>query len=255
MIIGTGFGDGATVTFGGVAATSVVVHDSNHISCVTGPHAAGAVDIVVTNPDAQTGTLASGYTYTAAVWTDGNQLVQQEPSPGPGWTALLTSPAIPTITSVSPAVGPTSGFIPGVGSVLITGTGFIEGAVVTFDGTTCLGTQIPNSKQIEAIPPAHAVGLVSIVVTNPDSQFALAIYLYENPIPVITGLSPTAGKTAGGDTLKVFGTDFVSPVNVLFRSQFGVLAAASVTFVNSQYIICVTPAHSKGPTYIQVVSS
>jgi hypothetical protein len=37
------------VTFGGVAATSVEVVDDSTVTCVTGAHAAGAVDVVVTD--------------------------------------------------------------------------------------------------------------------------------------------------------------------------------------------------------------
>jgi hypothetical protein len=46
-IRGTNFESGATVTFGGVAATNVVVQDSTKIFCTTPAHAAGDVDVVV----------------------------------------------------------------------------------------------------------------------------------------------------------------------------------------------------------------
>ena len=62
-ITGTGFVSGATVTFGGTAATGVTVVNGTTITCTTPAHAAGAVTVVVTNPDTQTGTLASGFTY------------------------------------------------------------------------------------------------------------------------------------------------------------------------------------------------
>lgn len=65
---GSGFADGATVTFGGVSATSVVVASSHYITCQTPTHAAGAVNVVVTNPDAQASN-AVVYTYlSATVW-------------------------------------------------------------------------------------------------------------------------------------------------------------------------------------------
>lgn len=50
-IVGTNL-TGATVrTLGGVALTSVVVVDDNHITGVTGAHAVGLVDLVITTPD------------------------------------------------------------------------------------------------------------------------------------------------------------------------------------------------------------
>jgi hypothetical protein len=62
-ISGTGFAAGATVTFGGVTASNVKVVGSTTITVTAPAHAAGVVNVVVTNPDAQSGTLASGYTY------------------------------------------------------------------------------------------------------------------------------------------------------------------------------------------------
>src|SRR5207248_799697 len=81
---GTGFQSGATVKLGGTAAINVVVASSPSITATTAAHAAGVVDVVVTNTDAQSGTLTSGYTYTA------------------------TTPA-PTITSISPNSGTANG--------------------------------------------------------------------------------------------------------------------------------------------------
>lgn len=62
-LAGTGFVTGATVTFGGVAATSVAVASPTSITATTPARAAGSVNVVVTNPDGQSSTLAGGYTY------------------------------------------------------------------------------------------------------------------------------------------------------------------------------------------------
>jgi hypothetical protein len=63
FVSGTGFNTGATVTIGGVAATNVAVLRSTLLSASTGPHAAGAVDVVVRNTDNQSGTRPAGFTY------------------------------------------------------------------------------------------------------------------------------------------------------------------------------------------------
>jgi len=62
-ITGTGFQLNVTVTFDGLAATGVMVVDANTITATTPAHGPGVVDIVVTNPDTTTGTLASVFTY------------------------------------------------------------------------------------------------------------------------------------------------------------------------------------------------
>jgi hypothetical protein len=60
---GTGFLSGATVTFGGAAATNVVVVSSIKITAKTPAHAPGPVNVTVTNTNATTATLNSAYTY------------------------------------------------------------------------------------------------------------------------------------------------------------------------------------------------
>lgn len=62
-ITGTDFATGATVTFGGNAATSVNVVNDTTITCVTPAGTAGAVDVVVTNTDTGTVTEEDGFTY------------------------------------------------------------------------------------------------------------------------------------------------------------------------------------------------
>ena len=65
-ITGTNFVSGATVSFGGTAATAVTVTKSTLITAAAPAHAAGTVNVVVTNPDGQSATLANGYIYSAA---------------------------------------------------------------------------------------------------------------------------------------------------------------------------------------------
>ena len=65
-INGAGFEFGATVTLDG-AATNATVMSSRQIVAETPTHAAGTVDVVVTNPDGQSASLTGGFTY--AVFT------------------------------------------------------------------------------------------------------------------------------------------------------------------------------------------
>jgi len=72
-ISGTGFVAGATVRLGLTDATNISVLNSTTITATTPPHAAGPVNVVVQNPDSQSGTLVNGFTYAS-----------------PGETVLLT---------------------------------------------------------------------------------------------------------------------------------------------------------------------
>src|SRR5207249_4269988 len=67
-ITGSGFTSGQapfTVTFGGVSATNVTQTDNTHLTATTPAHAAGAVDVVVTDKGgpSQAFTLNNGFTY------------------------------------------------------------------------------------------------------------------------------------------------------------------------------------------------
>jgi hypothetical protein len=62
-INGSGFNAGAGLTFGGAAATNVVVVSAVKITARTPAHALGAVNVTVTNADTTTGTLTNGYLY------------------------------------------------------------------------------------------------------------------------------------------------------------------------------------------------
>jgi hypothetical protein len=71
-INGTGFAAGASVTFGGSAATNVVVVSAVKITARTPAHALGAVNVTVTNTDTTNGTLVNGYLYKAQQFDPNN---------------------------------------------------------------------------------------------------------------------------------------------------------------------------------------
>ena len=122
-ISGSGFVSGATVTFGGTAAT-VTALTATSITVTTPAHAAGAVSVVVTDPSGQIATLANGFTYAAVV--------------------------TPSISSISP----TSGTRNGGTTVTISGSNFVSGATVTFGGTKATVRSL-SSGSISVSTPSH----------------------------------------------------------------------------------------------------
>jgi PKD repeat protein len=64
-ISGAGFAPGASVSVGGLPATSVTVQSSSSIAAVTPAHLPGVVDVSVINADGRAATLPGGYTYVA----------------------------------------------------------------------------------------------------------------------------------------------------------------------------------------------
>jgi hypothetical protein len=96
-ITGTGFLAGAAVSLGGTAATGVTVASSTSITATTPAHAAGAVNVVVTNSDNQSGTLSSGYTYSGGGGGGGISFVQVKAGVATsGSSVAVTYPAAQT---------------------------------------------------------------------------------------------------------------------------------------------------------------
>ena len=72
----------------------------------------------------------------------------------------------PAITSVSPSLGPPAGGT----TVTVTGTGFMPGATLWFDGVAATGVTVVSDTTITGTTPAHAAGAVAVHVQNPTGQ-------------------------------------------------------------------------------------
>ncbi len=231
-IAGTGFLPGATVKMGGTSAIVLAVVNSAIITATAPAHAAGAVDVVVTNTDAKNGTLTSGYTFTAPA---GN------------------NPA-PTVTSINPTTGVTTGGT----AVTITGTGFLSEATVKVGGTAATSVTVVNATTITATTPAHAAGAASVVVTNTDNKSGTLTNGYtftapagNNPAPTVTSINPATGVSTGGTAVTITGTGFLTGATV----QVGGASATSVTVVNATTIMASTPAHAAGAVSVVVTNT
>src|SRR6202008_3244382 len=214
-ITGTNFAAGATVTFGGTAATNVVVVNGTQITATTPAHAAGAVTVSVT-VNGQAGNLASGYTYNAP----------------------------PTVSSVSPNNGPVAGGT----AVTINGTNFAAGATVTFGSNTATNVVVVSPTQITATTPAGSAGAVTVTVTVNGQAGSLASgFTYVAP-PTVTSVSPNTGTTSGGTAVTITGTNFAAGATVTFGSN----AATNVAVLSGTQITATTPAGGGGAVTVTV---
>jgi len=228
-ITGTDFQQGATVVFGDVPAAKINSVTSTSIEAVTPVHDAGNVDVTVTNPDTRSDTLLAAFTF--------------EGSPPP-----IVGPA-PTISSVLPNSGPVIG-----GTVVtITGTDFQSGATVTFGQSPATAVVFSSATQLLATTPAHAQGIVDVIVRNPDTQSAPVSggFTYQPvPAPTISGLQPTSGPTVGGTLVRIAGANFLAAATVSFGGE----PATPVTVTSSTQIDTVTPAHAAGVVDVWVTN-
>lgn len=218
VIAGTGFVAGATVAIGGTAATGVVVNSATEIVATTPAKAAGTYNLVVTLPDTTTYTKANAFTYAAT----------------------------PTITTLSPASGPTAG-----GTVVtMTGTNFRAGATVTFGGTAGTSVVVNSATEIVVTTPAKAAGAYNVVVTNSDtSTYTKASGFTFGDQPTITAVAPATVGTAGGASVQVTGTNFRTGATM----TVGGTAFTGVTVNSATELVATAPAKVEG-TYNVVVT-
>ena len=169
-ITGTGFaGAGATsVTFGATAAAGFTVNSATSITATAPSRSAGTVDVRVTTAGGISATSAADqYTYVAA----------------------------PTVTSISPTVGPVTGGT----TVIITGANFSGATAVTFGATAATGYTVNSATQITATAPAGA-GTVDVRVTTTGGTSATSVadrFTYQSAPTILISPSALPGWVVG----------------------------------------------------------
>lgn len=168
-----------------------------------------------------------------------------------------------TITSITPASGPTAGgtTITILGTDLYYGT---SGPAVTIAGATAPVTSWRiygafGETEIIAITPLGAAGPADVRVVTADPQYEdrlLALspgaFTYVAPVPAITvtGVSPASGLTTGGEAVTITGTGFSG--GSAPTVSLGGTAATGVTVVSNTTITATTPARAAGTVDVSV---
>jgi hypothetical protein len=237
-ITGTNFNPGDTTTsvsFGGAAATNVVVVSPTEITAVSPPSplpapGTGPVDISVTDA---------------------------------GGTSSNSPPVVFTyetfntnVTGLNPKAGPVAGGT----TVVITGNGFTGALAVDFGPAHPAASFTVNSDtQITAVSPPssppNTPGPVDVTVTtalgtSPDvlaDQFTYEL----GPTISANGIVPNEGPTAGGTAVTITGTNFV-PGDATTSVSFGGNSATDVVVVSPTEITADSPPGAAGPVNVTV---
>jgi hypothetical protein len=216
-ITGKYFTGAASVTIGGKAAASYKVVSDTTITAVTPAGKPGMAIVAVTTVDG-TGTKAAAYTYVAA----------------------------PVIASVSPNAGLAAGGT----AVTITGTGFTGATSITLGGTAATSFTVVSDTSITAVTPAKAAGTADITVTTAGGTGTKTdAYTFVMP-PEITGLAPSEGPLAGGNTVTITGSNLQGATAVFFGTM-----AASFAVISDTQIAAVAPAGSVGGAFATVTTA
>ncbi len=215
-ITGTGFLGATAVTFGPTEATSFQVVSATQITAVVPAGIQGTHNVQVVTPG----------------------------GPSPLSSADVFSYLVPTITSLSPSSGPSSGGT----TVTVKGTDFTGATAVTFGPHEATSFQVVSATQITAVAPAGS-GTPNVQVIVPGGSSVLAAgdnFSYLGP--TVASLSPSSGPSEGGTTVTITGTGFLGATAV----TFGPTEATSFQVVSATQITAVAPAGSGTPN-VQVV--
>jgi hypothetical protein len=221
-IAGNDFTGTTSVYFGLTPAASWLVINDGFIVAVSPPHTAGTVHVTVT-------TVAGGPSAST-----------------PADRFTFVGPAAVQVSSISPAVGPTSG-----GTVVtVYGSGFAGTLSVYFGGVPSPSFAVLNDGILQAVAPAHTAGTVHVVVSSvsgSSAPTAADLFTYGG-VPFVVSVSPTFGPTSGGTVVTVTGAGFTGATAV----TFGGYASSSFAVVDDGELIAVSPAHFAGPVDVVV---
>jgi protein kinase-like protein/IPT/TIG domain-containing protein len=228
IISGTDLGRTTRVTFGGAAGK--ILSDSNTQITVTSPTGKGTVNIIVTTPDG-----------SSAVTTVGHFMYRSSTSP------RLPHPAV---TGISPNSGSTTGGT----RVTISGTNLNGATEVSFGGEAATIVS-DSSTQITVISPAGA-GAVNVTVTTMGGASAATTvgkFTYHtmppgSPRPMVNGISPGSGSTAGRTKVTITGTNLANATGVSFGNTGALIVSDSGTQIT------VTSPAGKGTVNVTVTT-
>lgn len=153
----------------------------------------------------------------------------------------------PAVTCFEPKTGAVGG-----GDTLVLTGAFLTGSTVTVGGVACTGVTVDaTGKLLGCLTPAHAQGVVPIVVDNGHGHTTAGTFQFgaaTGGAPSITSVTPNSGAAA--DSVIIDGANLSTVTAV----RFGATAATSfaVDTPTVGRITAVAPAHAAGSVTLEV---
>ena len=143
----------------------------------------------------------------------------------------------PSISSLSPNAGPLAGGT----SVTLSGAAFSTGMSVDIGGVACASVSVVSTNSATCTTGVNTAGAKTVSLTTTDGLSAsLASGYSYQAAPTVTGIAPSFGPIAGGTSITVSGTNFVSGATV----ALGGTSCTSVNVTTSTSLTCVTGSAS-----------
>ena len=219
-VYGKSFLANAKTYIDGQLCTGATVDVRNSVITCTAPaiNKEGPLDVRVENVDGQFSELKGAITYHKA----------------------------PTITSITPADGPTRGGT----RIVVKGTSFYPGAIIDLGGNNCLNLTVDSPTQIScttvSLRNTTVKTSVKVTIKNTDLQLYTTpniAYTYHAP-PVILSVTPDIGEYKEGATatINLNGSGFEDTSIVTVDG----LPCTNLIYTDVNNISCKTPTHPLG---------
>ncbi len=222
-VTGSNFINSSVVRWNGIDMVTTFSSSTQLTAVVPAPYLATAGTANVTVFTGTPGGGSSG----AIVFTIGSVIVNNPP---------------PVLTSISPNTNVAGG---ASFTLTVTGTDFISGSVINWNGTALVTTFI-NPTQLTTVVPAtniSSAGTASVTVFTPlpgggTSSAQTFTITANNPLPTLTSLSPNSA-TAGSGTFIVTatGTNFLNNSAIRWNG-----VALTTTYVSATQLTASVPA-------------
>jgi hypothetical protein len=162
---------------------------------------------------------------------------------------------VPTLTSISPAMGAQGGSV----NVTLTGTNFVTGASVKSNsaGVTASNITVVNATQITAtlnISPTAPAGNVSVTVGTTAGTSAPVLFSVVGA-PTLTSISPSTGSQGSSVSVTLAGTNFVAPLTVNVGAGITVSNVMIVSSTSVTANLAIAPSASIGQYNVSVTTS
>ncbi|MEA3019605.1 MAG: hypothetical protein QOI47_1129 [Actinomycetota bacterium] len=224
-ITGTGFGSGATVSFGGVAASAVTVQSSTSI-LATAPAGTRTVDVRVTTASGTSPVVVQDE-FTNTYSSNGTTA---------SLSATTTTPGLGVAVTLSAS---TSKNLPknGVLSIVDAATGAVVAQTASGTTTSASVSQTAASTHRYVAQVDNGKGGALQAVSVP----VVVTWASNTPRPTVTAVTPISGPSSGGTQTTITGTGFAPGATVSFADR----PATAVTVQSATSILATAPADTR----------
>jgi alpha-tubulin suppressor-like RCC1 family protein len=168
---------------------------------------------------------------------------------GPSFSLAFGPP--PAVIAIKPKKGPVTGGT----HIAIIGTDLAGVTEVKFGSTPAKQFWQVSPTDVAAEAPAVTkTGAVDVTVTTMWGTSATSTADLFKYTPVVTGVSPNTGPTAGGTNVTVTGAGFVEGANKT-RFKFGTVKGTSVNCTSTTSCTVTSPPHAAGTVDVRAIAN